>query len=34
VRDPRDRVQVYVWHRGKAVVLIDDLTVDVFTVQR
>jgi hypothetical protein len=34
VRDPRDRVQVYVWHRGKGRVLIDDLKVDVFTVQR
>jgi hypothetical protein len=34
VRDPRDRVQVYVWHRGKTQVLIDDLNVDVFTVQR
>ncbi len=34
VRSPRDKVQVYVWHRGKAQVLIDDLRVDAFTVQR
>ncbi len=34
VRDIRDRVQVYVWHRGKAPVLIDDLRVDAFTVMR
>lgn len=34
VRDVRDRLQVYVWHRGKAPVLIDDLRVDAFTVLR
>lgn len=34
VRDVRDRLQVYVWHRGKAPVLIDDLHVDAFTVLR
>ena len=34
VRDVRDRLQVYVWHRGKAPVLIDDLRVDAFTVMR
>ncbi len=34
IRDVRDRLQVYVWHRGKAPVLIDDLNVDAFTVLR
>lgn len=34
IRDPRDRVQVYVWHRGRTPVLIDDLNVEVFTPQR
>jgi hypothetical protein len=34
IRDVRDRLQVYVWHRGKAPVLIDDLHVDAFTVLR
>lgn len=31
VRDPNDRLRVYVWHRAQAPVLIDDLQVDVFT---
>ena len=34
VRNVRDRLQIYVWHRGKAPVLIDDLRVDAFTVMR
>jgi hypothetical protein len=34
IRDPRDHVQVYVWHRGRTPVLIDDLNVEVFTPQR
>lgn len=34
IRDVRDRLEVYVWHRGKDPVLIDDLRVDAFTVLR
>jgi hypothetical protein len=34
VRSVRDRIQIYVWHRGKAPVLIDDLRADAFTVLR
>lgn len=31
IRDVRDRLKVYVWHRGKQLVLIDDLELEVFS---
>ena len=30
IRDVRDHLKVYVWHRGKSPIRIDDLSVDVF----
>jgi hypothetical protein len=31
IRDARDRLKVYVWHRGKQPLLIDDLKLEVFS---